>query len=153
MKLYEIDNQIMNCIDEETGEIIDIEKFESLQMEREQKIENIALWYKNLCADVAAYKAEKESFAEKERVAKNKAESLKRFLDSVLSGNPFKTTKVAVSYRKSISVEIDDISKIDNKYLRFREPEADKTLIKEALKNGEIIEGAQLIEKQNIQIK
>ena len=36
MKLYEIDNEIMNCIDEETGEIIDPEKLESLEMEREK---------------------------------------------------------------------------------------------------------------------
>ena len=34
MKLYEIDNAILNCIDEETGQIIDTEQLDRLQMER-----------------------------------------------------------------------------------------------------------------------
>ena len=42
MNLYEIENEILNCVDMETGEIVDIKKLESLQMERDQKIENIA---------------------------------------------------------------------------------------------------------------
>lgn len=34
MKLYEIEQAIMDCIDMETGEIIDAEKLDQLQMER-----------------------------------------------------------------------------------------------------------------------
>jgi hypothetical protein len=36
MKLYEIDNAIMDCVDMETGEIIDVERLSALQMERDQ---------------------------------------------------------------------------------------------------------------------
>ena len=46
--LYEINEEIKNTIDLETGEIVDFEAFEKLQMERTEKLENIALWYKNL---------------------------------------------------------------------------------------------------------
>ena len=46
--LYEIDFEIMNCIDFETGEVVDVEKLTELQMEREHKIESVALWVKNL---------------------------------------------------------------------------------------------------------
>ena len=63
--LYEINNAIMQCFDLETGELTDAESFDRLQMERDLKIENIALWYKNLVSDAAAYKAEKEAFAER----------------------------------------------------------------------------------------
>ena len=38
--LYEIEQAIMDCVDLETGEIIDIEKLDQLQMDREVKIEN-----------------------------------------------------------------------------------------------------------------
>ena len=61
--LYEINQAITECIDNETGEIIDVEKLEELQLEREAKIENVALWYKNLLSDAEAYKAEKNAFA------------------------------------------------------------------------------------------
>ena len=47
MTLYEIDNAILECIDLETGEIIDTDKLDALQLERETKIENVALWIKD----------------------------------------------------------------------------------------------------------
>lgn len=64
--LYEIDNAILNCCDQETGEIIDIEALDALMMQRTEKIEGIALYIKNLTADAADYKAEKEAFAARE---------------------------------------------------------------------------------------
>ena len=53
---------------------------------------------------------------------------------------------------------MDDISKLSNEYLKFKEPEADKTKIKQDLKAGVQLAGVQLagvqlVEKQNIQIK
>ena len=51
MKLYEIDEQILNCIDAETGEIIDADMLNALQMERDAKIEGVALWIKDLKAE------------------------------------------------------------------------------------------------------
>lgn len=151
--LYEINQGILECIDAETGEIIDLDRLQALQIEREQKLENVALWYKNLISDAAQYKAEKDSFAEKERIAKNKAESLKKYLDEALAGNPYKTTRVSVSYRKSESVVVDDVYKIPEHYLKYSEPTADKTAIKSAIKAGEEIAGAHIEQKQNISIK
>lgn len=56
--LYDINSEILSCIDAETGEIIDVERLQALQMEREQKVENVALWYKNLLSDAAQYAEE-----------------------------------------------------------------------------------------------
>lgn len=151
--LYEIEQQILECVDQDTGEIIDIEKLEQLNIERDQKIESIALWYKNLCSDAEAYKQEKNNFAEKERIARNKAESLKVFLDNFLAGQKFRTTKVTISYRKSESVEVEDLYKLDDDYLKYAEPTVNKQKIKESLKQGINVPGAKLVEKNNIQIK
>ena len=62
--LYEIDTQITECFDADTGELLDAEKLENLMIEKENKLENVALWIKNLKADAAMYKAEKTAFAE-----------------------------------------------------------------------------------------
>ena len=84
--LYEIDQAILDTIDPETGEIVDIEKLSELQMQREAKIENVALWVKNLKAEASAYKAEKDAFAEREKVAKAKIENLSEWLTGALNG-------------------------------------------------------------------
>lgn len=151
--LYEINSQILDCVDLETGEIVDIERLMTLQMERDNKIESVALWYKNLLSDAEQYKIEKENFAKKEKAAKNKAEQLKKYIADALSGEKFKTTKVAISYRKSEQVEIESTDELTEEYLKYTEPEPDKTKIKQAIKSGIEIPGCQLITNNNIQIK
>ena len=159
--LYQIENEILNCVDMETGEIIDFDRLAELQLERTAKIENLALWYKNLMSDMEAYKKEKNVFAEREKAAKNKAESIKKYLADVLSGQPMKTERVSVSFRKSEAVSIDDESAfIDyaqkhnhEDLLTFKAPEINKTAIKQAIKDGEEIPGAEIVVKSNIQIK
>ena len=152
MNLYEIDQAIMDAIDPETGEIID-EAFDSLVMTRNQKLENIGLYIKNLEADAAAFKAEKEAFAERQKAAENKAASLKRYLSDFLAGQKFETLRVKVSFRKSESLEVSEEAKIPEEFLRYKEPEINKADLKKAVKAGLVLEGVQLVEKQNISIK
>lgn len=154
MKLYEIDVQILECcIDQETGEIIDAEKLEALQVEREQKIENVALWIKNLTAETTAYKAEKMAFAERQKKAEEKAESLKKWLADALGGTNFKTTKAAVSFRKTQSVQVSDIWALGEEFVKYADPTPDKNAIKAALKAGQEVNGAELIESISVSIK
>lgn len=153
MKLYEIDKAIMDCVDLETGEIIDTEQLDKLQIERDAKIENVACWLKDLKAEAEALKAEKMAFAERQKIAENKMESLKKYLEYALNGKAFKSTRTSVSFRKSQSVEVADIYKLDENYIRYKEPEADKTAIKEALKAGKEVAGAILVENTSVIIK
>lgn len=153
MKLYEINEQILNCIDNETGELIDPEKLNELQIAKDEKIKNLGLWYKDLLAESTALKEEKEAFAAREKAAKNKAESIKNYLSYVLNGENFKTTECVISFRRSEKTVIDDIYSLPKNFLKYSEPKADLTEIKKAIKNGEEIKGAHLEETQNIQIK
>lgn len=153
MKLYEIDAAILDCIDMETGEVVDAEKLTALQMERDEKVEAVALWIKDLTAEAAALKAEKQAFAERQAAAEKKAESLKRWLTDALAGAKFKTTKVAVSFRKTQSVEIPDVYALDENYLKYSAPTADKAAIKAAIKAGETVTGAELVEGISMTIK
>ena len=153
MNLYEIDAEILGCVDVETGEIFDVDKFEELSLTRDAKIENICLWIKNLKAQVEALKAEKESFAQRQKAAETKMESLKRYISTYLEGTAFESAKVKVSFRKSEAVEIMEGAVIPDEYLRFKEPEVNKTELKAALKSGVYIAGVSVVENQNIQIK
>ncbi len=151
--LYEIDEEILNCVDMETGEIIDVEKLGQLQLARDDKVEGIALWIKNLLSDADAIKSEEEKLAQRRKANENKAKNLKEYLSKFLNGQKFKTPKVSISYRKSESVEVTDLSKLDDDYLKFAEPTVDKTKVKKALKAGTVLQGVSLVENQNIQIR
>ena len=151
--LYEIDRRILALADEETGEIADHEQLDKLQIERDAKLENIALWIKNLKAEEEDYKAEKRAFEERQRQAKAKRESLERYLSDILNGEKFKTVKVECSFRKSQRVEIDDVYSLPEEYIKYKEPDADKTAIKEAIKQGKEIAGARIVTALNLQIK
>lgn len=151
--LYEINEQILSCIDAESGEIIDEKKLTELTLERDAKLENVALWIKNLSADAAMYKAEKETFAEREKAAEQKAEGLKIWLANALEGNKFSTAKTVVTFRKSTAVECD-INDVPEQYIVKKvELAPDKKTIRALLSAGEKIKGCKLVERQNIQIK
>ena len=151
--LYEIDTTIIDCVDEETGEIIDEEKLNALLIEHRAKLEGVALWIKNLDSDAAAIRAEREALEKRQKAAENRAASLRAWLANALGGQKFSTARVAISYRKSVSTEVDsDLA--PKKWCRKKITYTpDKAAIKEALLSGKKIKGCRLVEKNNIQIK
>ena len=150
MNLYEI-NEAVNtafnlAVDPETGEVNDEQLYllDLLELERDRKIENIALLIKNLKADAAALKAEKDAFAKRQKQTENKVNSLMNYLESALNGEKFSTDKCAISWRRSSKIVLNEgctIYDIDTHFLRMQEPELDKVAIKAALKDGITIEG------------
>lgn len=162
MTIFEIDKQIVdlieNSIDPETGEVVlDEAELEKLQMDREKKIENLLMYYKDTLGQSRVIKDEIDSLAERKGVLDRKADRLKSLIETILHGETFETPKVKVSYRESKSVDLtvdflawakenrDDL-------LNYKEPEVNKKAVKEALKNGEELVGASIITKMNMQI-
>lgn len=161
MKIYEIDREIEALLNEvdENGEILfDPEKLEALQMERDRKVENLALAVKNITAEAAAIKAERDALYERQKAAEREAERARKYLEFVLRGEKFETARVAVSYRSSSRLEVDDgfiawAKRRAKNLLTIKEPEPNKTAIKEMLKNNEKVPHVQMVTVQNIQIK
>ena len=157
MKLYEIPGEITDLLDPETGEIVDVEALERLTERLEGGIEWLALEVKNSLAEAEAMKKEKEAFAARQKTAENRAKSLKNYLGFLLNGEKFKTDRVQISWRRSEQVQTDDEfmlwAKEHSAYLRWKEPEVDKSALKDALKQGIEVPHAVLVENQNIQIK
>lgn len=160
MKLYEIPIELENYIDPETGEITDVEAFESLVRRFDNGREYLALMYKNYRSDAEQLEAEERIFKQRKQTAKNKAESIKKYLDFLCAGQKFSTDKCSITYRKSVSTEVDPEfvslavgDEILERFLKFKEPEVDTSAIKEAIKSGMQFDHARLVEKNNIQIK
>lgn len=163
--LYEIDNTIARFVDtllataDEDGTVNDdlYNQLEQLQEERATKLENITLIIKDKEAQASAIKEEESRLADRRKSLENQVNNLKNYLqNSMLSSgeSKFETSRCKISFRKSEVVDIADVSKLPEKYIeQVIDYKANKADIKKALKAGEVIEGASLIEKQNIQIK
>lgn len=164
MTLYEINNEIRSildfvAVDEETGELIgsiDFARINELNLERTTKIENLALFAKELMVEIDAIKAEAKMLKKRAEVKANKLEDIKSYLSFILTDNGetrFETPRTALSFRKSEIVEIDE-SKLPKKYMQKKiEITPDKVGIRKLLKSGVLVRGASLVEKQNLQIK
>ena len=138
MTIYDIEQEIMDCIDQETGEVIDLDRLNALEMERDRKISDVACWIKDLKAEAEAIKAEKQALDKRQKAAENKAESLKGWLQSILQGEKFKDSRCAISYRKSERVDFADsfdLSTLPDSMKKVT-GEPKKTEIKDYLKTG-----------------
>lgn len=159
MSIYDIDSAIVSLIDEETGEVSDEEAFDALQMERDAKVENIGLYYKDLAAEAKAIKEEEASLAARRKSVENKAERLKKLLTYALQGQKFSSPRLKVSYRKSSTVELKDgftawAEENADDLLTYSEPKPNKTAIKAAIKDGRVPENLAAIEThENLSIK
>ena len=164
MTLYEIDNQIKEFIDKmfdtvnEDGEVeVDMDQLEELNEARTKKLENIALYIKNLEAEALAIKTEEANLKTRRITLENKADSLKNLLSRSMQNHDetkFSTARCAVSFRKSEAVIITDLDLIDPKYkTEIIDVKVDKAAIKKMIKDGADIDGAVIEERQNIQIK
>ena len=163
MTLYEIDNAILACVDPESGEIVDPEALTALQMEREKKIEGVALWVKDLRAEAEAIGNEIKALTARKKAAENRAESLKTWLGGALGGEVFKTPKVRISYTHNSRLNVIDEQSVVNyiqthyqdpeEYLRFQLPEIRKDAVKAAIKDGAEIPGACIEPTESVVIK
>ena len=160
--LYEIDQAILDCVDMETGEILDPEKLDALQMEREQKLEGVALWIKDLKAEAEAVKAEADKLTARKKSLENKIDGLKQWLLYALNGEKLKTARCNVYQTHSQKVVIDDekalvdmlmTSPFGEKFLRVKEPEIDKNALKDSMKQGYEYEFAHLEQTESVVIK
>lgn len=161
MQLYKLNAQVAACVkideermvDTETGEIMDLEAFAALVAERDVKMEGLLLYIKNRRSEADAIKAEIEKLQKRERAARAEVERCKNYAADQLRGEKFKTSKVKTIWRNSTVCEVLDIKEIPEQYLRFKEPEADKTAIKKAFKNGVNIPGAEVIDRKVLVIQ
>ena len=151
--LFEINNEILDCIDLETGEIIAPEKLEALQMDRHEKLRNIAFVALNAAADAKAYEEQEKKFAARKRSAKATVEWAKETLARELAGQKMKEAEFSISYRKSEAVEVADEAAVPDEFRIPQPDKIDRAALKAALKNGAVIAGAQIVERKNIQIK
>lgn len=161
IKLHEIPAALAGMldliqVDEETGEI-EPATLESVQIASEEKIIATAMYIRRLDALNKATKETIQDLQERVRADSKRIEALKWLMTKAMDSLQYtevKSPEVTLRFRKSSSVEITDSESLPEQFLRTKTViEPDKTAIKNALKSGEKIQGAQLVESRNLQIK
>ena len=170
MTLYDIDAQIAALdgaaeddmlIDKETGELVSVaQALDSLRMEREAKIENVACWVKNLSAEADAIREEENRLAKRRKLAETKAANLKAWLLAAMTRedgttDKLKTGRVVVSVKRNPpSTVVDDEALLPWAYKTVKQIVAqDKAAIKAAILAGEEVPGAHLEYGRSVMIK
>ena len=162
--IYEITQDYLKLMELASDPEIDPEiitdTFEAIDGELEIKAENYAKVMKNLEGDIAALKAEEERLAKKRKAIENNIKRMKGTLQEAmeLTGKTkFKTDLFSFGIQKntpSVVIDAADIRDIPEDYLKFKEPEVDKTAIKNAINAGVDFEGlAHLEVSQSLRIR
>lgn len=168
MNIYEIDAQIAalleldeeEIIDEETGEVIPVaQALDELAMARETKIENVACMVKDLVALSKAMHEEAARLEDRSKAAQRKADNLKQYLLGALTQpdgavDKFHSVRADISTRRVESVTITDEKQLPAAYIEVRTTSAPKKKeIREAIKAGAFVPGAELTQKMAVIIK
>ena len=169
MTLYDIDAQIASLenaseddmiIDEETGELGSVvQALDALRMAREEKLENVACWVKNLIAEADAIREEENRLVKRRKSAETKAERLKAWLLAAMTREDGTTDKIKTG-RVSISVKRNPPSTVVNDLLlpsTYKVAkityQPNKELIKRELLAGGEVPGAHLEYGRSVVIK
>ena len=158
MTLYEVTSDYLRIMammeDPELDSQTLADTLEGVEGEFEVKAENYAKVMRNLEADVVGIKAEIDRLSDRKKTIENNIKQMKKALQDAMEmtgKTKFKTELFSFGIRSNAPAVVIDgkLENIPTEYLRIKEPEIDKTKIKEALKNGVDLEGVAHLEKSS----
>lgn len=162
--LYELTNdylQILSMLeDPELDPQTLADTMEGIEGEFEIKAENYAKVMKNLEGDILAIKTEIDRLTAKKKALENNIKNMKSTLQTAMETTgktKFKTELFSFGIRKNAPAVIIDEPYIENvpeRFLKYSDPTINRTAIKEAIQNGEDLEGlAHLEQSKSLMIK
>lgn len=157
MNLYELSIAFQEVQNMELDPEVMQDTLDSIEGAIENKAENIAKLIRNLESDVTAYKEEEDRLKTKRQATENKVKWLKTYLEDnmKLTGKTkFKSGMFNFSIQKNpASVNITDEKAIPEEFLIQQPPKVDKTSLKEILKRGIEVPGAELKQTEGLRIR
>ena len=155
MKLYEITDAYLSLDEvEKTDEIIKV--LDGIKDEFDKKAENTVKVIRNFEADIQALKDEEKRLADKRKSLEKKKEDLKEYLYFNMERLNLRKINAGIFdiniQKNPQSIKILDEATIPDKY-KIASYKLDKKTLKDDIKNGVVIEGAQLVQTEGIRIR
>lgn len=160
MTLYELTDAMaqledMDDIDPQTL----ADTLEGLQMELDEKLLNIGRWVRNLEAEATGIKSEEERLYKKRKAMENRAASLKEFVrQAMIAVDKRKVSDGVITWgiqNNPARVELKPDAEIPHEWCTHN-PETwvpDKNLIGQALKGGNALPFAELVQEQGVRLR
>ena len=164
LSLYQLSSTYLEALDNLTDPEMDLpieavtDTLEGLSGEMEEKAINVAKFMRNIEATANAIKEAETAMAKRRKALENRASWMKDYLKGSMEHTGI--TKIECPYFKlSIQKNPVSVSILNEKSIpeKFKEQvtswKIDKTAIKEAIKSGESIPGAELINGTRLAIR
>ena len=159
-KLYELTEQYNNLMElienPDIPQDMLVESLNTINDELDTKLENIAKIIKSIEVDTKGLKEEEKRLANRRKAKENKISNLKEYVEGAMrSTGVFKVKGKVFTLaiqKNAPSVFIKDLERIPNEYFRVKE-EIDKVLLIQHLKEGQVIEGAELKQTESLRIR
>ena len=156
--LYELSAQAHALYELLQGEEIDEQTFKDTleAMGATEKVENYCKIIKQFQSDVEMFKGELDRLTARKKTAENGVERMKAALLDFMNASgqdKVKAGTFSVSTATTQAVEIVDERVIPSIYLVAQPPKISKDAIKKALKGGEKVNGAKLIDNKGVRIR
>lgn len=157
MTLYEITADYMQLMQMMEDPDLDpqtlADTMEGIEGELEDKADNYARVMKNMEADLNGIKAEIERLSTRKKTIENNIKRMKEALQfsmETTGKTKFKTELFSFGIRKNAPAVVMDEPYIENvpeRFLKYSDPTINRTAIKEAIQNGEDLEGLAHLEQ------
>ena len=162
MKLYEIPEEYRKVlegvqVDEETGEILGTDALVEFAGDLNETIKNTGLYLFELDSEAQQIDAQIKRLKARKDGMKRRADTLKNLMLDAMTSSGLKKVSdplVTVYLRKSTATIVDDMDILPKDLIRVKvETSPDLIAIGKKLKAGEVVPGAHLEERQNVNIK
>ena len=157
--LYELTNQYQQLLEleSEIDEQTFIDTLQSIDEAIEDKAENLAKVIKEIESTVSVITNEISRLQSKKQALNNRVANLKTYLQGEME-KVNKTKVKGALFTVNIqnnppSLKVENTDKIPKDFYIEQEPTHDKKALKEAVKNGEVIEGVALVQTQSVRIR
>ncbi|WP_277680178.1 siphovirus Gp157 family protein [Gracilibacillus dipsosauri] len=156
--LYDLSSdyrKVQDMMEEGDHDLFDT--LESINDAIEVKLDSIGKVLRNLEGQAEIFKQEEKRLAERRRTIENNIKNLKAYTEDMMIKSDIKKMDTGLFkfniQKNPPSVQIIDESVIPKKYFIPSDPKLDKKTIKELLKNGESVEGVELVQGEGLRIK
>lgn len=162
MKLYEIPEEYRKVlegvqVDEETGEILGTDALVEFAGDLNETIKNTGLYLFELDSEAQQIDAQIKRLKARKDGMKRRADTLKNLMLDAMTSTGLKKVSdplVTVYLRKSTATIVDEMDILPRDLLWVKvETSPDLIAIGKKLKAGEVVPGAHLEERQNVNIK
>ena len=157
--LYELTDKYQQLLEleSEIDEQTFIDTLQSIDEAIEGKAENLAKVIKEIESTVSVITNEISRLQSKKQALNNRVANLKTYLQGEME-KVNKTKVKGALFTVNIqnnppSLKVENADKIPKSFYIEQEPTLDKKALKEAVKNGEVIEGVALVQTQSVRIR